>query len=192
MLFLLILFTWLNNRHPTTCNIIQLWSSTSTWRWIRRMDQSKDCVSVFEPMNECEVYMPFNLVSMCGYTLEWAPKTNWSYRMCECREDFSAYAEVCFREFGDRVLYWTTVNEPNVFVIGGYDLGFLPPGRCSFPFGKYKNCSEGNSATEPYLAMHHSILAHASAANLYRTKYKVGVVSLQTFLWKSYDTFVFF
>ncbi|KGN59489.2 hypothetical protein Csa_002346 [Cucumis sativus] len=87
-------------------------------------------------------------------------------------EDFSAYAEVCFREFGDRVLYWTTVNEPNVFVIGGYDLGFLPPGRCSFPFGKYKNCSEGNSATEPYLAMHHSILAHASAANLYRTKYK--------------------
>lgn len=93
--------------------------------------------------------------------------------MCECREDFSAYAEVCFREFGDRVLYWTTVNEPNVFVLGGYDLGFLPPERCSFPFGRNKNCSKGNSTTEPYLALHNILLAHASAANLYKTKYKV-------------------
>ncbi|TYK25444.1 hydroxyisourate hydrolase-like [Cucumis melo var. makuwa] len=87
-------------------------------------------------------------------------------------EDFGAYAEVCFREFGDRVLYWTTVNEPNVFVLGGYDLGFLPPERCSFPFGQNKNCSKGNSTTEPYLALHNILLAHASAANLYKTKYK--------------------
>ena len=134
--------------------------------------------------------MPFNLVSMCEYTLESAPKTNWSYRMCECREDFSAYAEVCFREFGDRVLYWTTVNEPNVFVLGGYDLGFLPPERCSFPFGQYKSCSKGNSTTEPYLALHHSVLAHASAANLYKTKYKVGAFSPNFLLKKLYFCFL--
>ncbi|RYR62552.1 hypothetical protein Ahy_A04g020225 isoform A [Arachis hypogaea] len=38
-----------------------------------------------------------------------------------CIRDFINYAKVCFREFGDRVLYWNTMNEPNVFTIGGYD-----------------------------------------------------------------------
>ncbi|KAK4273216.1 hypothetical protein QN277_021660 [Acacia crassicarpa] len=85
--------------------------------------------------------------------------------------DFTAYADVCFREFGDRVLYWTTVNEPNVFGQGGYDRGICPPARCSPPFGM-NNCPKGNSTTEPYLAVHHMLLAHASAARLYRTKYK--------------------
>ena len=38
-----------------------------------------------------------------------------------------AYADVCFRKFGDRISYWTTMNEANVFVLEGYDTGFLPP-----------------------------------------------------------------
>ncbi|KAI7992323.1 Beta-glucosidase 22 [Camellia lanceoleosa] len=79
-----------------------------------------------------------------------------------------AYAEVCFREFGDRVLYWTTFNEVNVFVLGGYDVGITPPKRCSFPFGI--NCSKGNSSSEPYIVAHNILLAHASAANLYKNK----------------------
>ncbi|KAL9247165.1 hypothetical protein vseg_020627 [Gypsophila vaccaria] len=85
-------------------------------------------------------------------------------------EDFVAYADVCFREFGDRVLHWTTINEGNIFVFGGYDVGNSPPCRCSFPFGH--NCTTGNSTTEPYLAAHHLLLAHASAARLYREKYQ--------------------
>ncbi|KAJ7972962.1 putative Beta-glucosidase [Quillaja saponaria] len=85
--------------------------------------------------------------------------------------DFTAYADVCFREFGDRVLYWTTVNEPNVFALGGYDSGEEPPQRCSPPFGVV-NCSKGNSTSEPYLVVHHILLAHASAVNLYRKQYK--------------------
>jgi beta-glucosidase len=87
------------------------------------------------------------------------------------RRDFTEYAEVCFREFGDRVSYWTTVNEPNVFVTGGYDLGFVPPQRCSPPIG---HCSRGNSSSEPYIAAHNILLAHASAARLYKQKYKVS------------------
>ncbi|XP_031279789.1 beta-glucosidase 11-like [Pistacia vera] len=85
-------------------------------------------------------------------------------------KDFTAYADVCFRNFGDRVSYWTTVNEANVFVLGGYDIGFLPPARCSFPFGV--NCSRGNSSSEPYIVAHHILLAHAAAARLYNKKYK--------------------
>ncbi|XP_057483861.1 beta-glucosidase 11-like isoform X1 [Actinidia eriantha] len=86
-------------------------------------------------------------------------------------KDFTAYADVCFREFGDRVLYWTTMNEANMFAIGGYDIGATPPQHCSPPFG-VSNCSAGNSSIEPYVAAHHILLAHASAARLYKKKYQ--------------------
>ncbi|XLR55042.1 hypothetical protein HN51_023341 [Arachis hypogaea] len=85
--------------------------------------------------------------------------------------DFTNYADVCFREFGDRVLYWTTINEPNVFAIGGYDSGATPPRRCSPPFC-YSTGNKGNSTIEPYLAVHNILLSHSSAARLYRRKYK--------------------
>ncbi|KAB8396280.1 hypothetical protein FH972_024822 [Carpinus fangiana] len=85
-------------------------------------------------------------------------------------KDFTAYADVCFRMFGDRVSHWTTVNEANVFVLEGYDTGFLQPQHCSSPFGV--NCTRGNSSIEPYLAAHHILLAHASAAVLYKEKYQ--------------------
>ncbi|GAB2269945.1 Beta-glucosidase 11 [Dionaea muscipula] len=83
--------------------------------------------------------------------------------------DFTAYVDVCFREFGDRVLHWSTINEANIFSWGSYDLGITPPGRCSPPFGR--NCHGGNSTTEPYIVTHNILLAHASAAKLYKTKY---------------------
>ncbi|GAB4829875.1 glycosyl hydrolase 1 [Ancistrocladus abbreviatus] len=84
--------------------------------------------------------------------------------------DFTAYADVCFREFGDRVLHWTTINEANIFVMGGYDAGEAPPGHCSAPFGF--NCQKGNSTIEPYIAAHNMLLSHASAARLYKKKYQ--------------------
>ena len=90
---------------------------------------------------------------------------------CQRRKDFTTYADVCFREFGDRVSYWITVNEPNVFAIGGYDQGLIPPRHCSSPFGI--NCTRGDSSSEPYIAVHNILLAHASAARLYKRKYQV-------------------
>ena len=94
--------------------------------------------------------------------------------MC-CREDYTAFAEVCFENFGDRVKHWVTVNEPNIEPIGGYDIGSQPPRRCSYPFGE--NCTGGNSSTEPYIAAHHLLLAHVSAVSLYRSKYEVSLSS---------------
>ncbi|KAG9447398.1 hypothetical protein H6P81_013526 [Aristolochia fimbriata] len=84
--------------------------------------------------------------------------------------DFTAYADVCFKEFGDRVKTWITFNEPNIQTVVGYDLGLFPPGRCSYPFGL--NCSEGNSSTEVYVSAHYILLAHAAAVQLYREKYQ--------------------
>ncbi|VAI19686.1 unnamed protein product [Triticum turgidum subsp. durum] len=85
-------------------------------------------------------------------------------------DDYTAYAEACFKSFGDRVKHWVTVNEPNIETIGGFDNGRLPPQRCSHPFGE--NCTRGDSTTEPYVAAHHLLLAHASAVRLYRDNYQ--------------------
>uniref|UniRef100_A0A0A9CBA6 Uncharacterized protein n=1 Tax=Arundo donax TaxID=35708 RepID=A0A0A9CBA6_ARUDO len=72
--------------------------------------------------------------------------------------------------FGDRVKFWTTFNEPNLFSKFSYMDGWYPPGHCSQPFG---NCDFGNSSMEPYIAGHNMILSHANAVGIYRKKYQV-------------------
>ncbi|CAM0880690.1 unnamed protein product [Alopecurus aequalis] len=99
-------------------------------------------------------------------------------------DDFTAYADVCFREFGDRVTNWTTLNEPNALVSLGYDAGIGPPGRCSKPFG-FGNCPRGNAIYEPYIVAHNCLLAHSSAVSLYRRKYQAkqqGLIGMNMFI----------
>ncbi|KAI4333183.1 hypothetical protein L6164_018021 [Bauhinia variegata] len=86
--------------------------------------------------------------------------------------DFADYSELCYREFGDRVKHWITINEPLTFSMQGYASGIFAPGRCSR--GLSMNCTAGDSSTEPYLVAHHQILAHASAVKVYRDKYQVS------------------
>ncbi|KAF0932311.1 hypothetical protein E2562_009570 [Oryza meyeriana var. granulata] len=95
---------------------------------------------------------------------------------------------MCFREFGDRVKHWTTMDEPNLLSIAAYNSGTFPPCRCSPPFGII-NCTAGNSTVEPYVVAHNSILAHASALNLYRDKYHAtqkGVVCINVYSFWNY------
>lgn len=73
--------------------------------------------------------------------------------------------------FGDRVKYWISFNEPHTFAIQGFDVGLQAPGRCSILLRLF--CRGGNSATEPYIVAHHVLIAHATAADIYRKKYKV-------------------
>ncbi|KAK3142309.1 hypothetical protein QOZ80_4BG0344900 [Eleusine coracana subsp. coracana] len=86
--------------------------------------------------------------------------------------DFKDYAEVCFKEFGDRVKHWITFNEPWTFCSNGYASGMFAPGRCS-PWEQGK-CSAGDSGREPYTACHHQLLAHAEAVRLYKEKYQAS------------------
>ncbi|XP_058073481.1 beta-glucosidase 12-like isoform X11 [Magnolia sinica] len=96
--------------------------------------------------------------------------------------DFRDYADICFREFGDRVKQWITLNEPWVYSVGGYAWGTFAPGRCSS--WERGNCSVGNSATEPYIVAHHLLLAHAAAVRHYRDKYQesqkgiIGIINM--------------
>ncbi|KAK4397592.1 Beta-glucosidase 13, partial [Sesamum angolense] len=85
--------------------------------------------------------------------------------------DFRDFAELCFKEFGDRVKHWITINEPHSYASSGYDGGFvdhMAPGRCS----SRAICSQGDSATEPYIAAHHLLLCHATTVKLYKEKYQ--------------------
>ncbi|CAO2042989.1 unnamed protein product [Urochloa humidicola] len=85
------------------------------------------------------------------------------------REEFEHYADVCFRAFGDRVRFWTTFNEPNLFTKFMYMLGAYPPNRCSAPFG---SCNSGDSHREPYVAAHNIIMSHAAAVRNYKDNYQ--------------------
>jgi beta-glucosidase len=80
------------------------------------------------------------------------------------------YAELCFKLFGDRVKFWTTLNEPMIFSAFGYGGGNTAPGRCS-PYVS-KSCGAGDSSTEPYIVGHNLLIAHAEAVSVYRTKYQ--------------------
>ena len=46
---------------------------------------------------------------------------------------FRRYAAVVADALGPRVRLWVTLNEPIVFLLGGYLGGLIPPGRKSFP-----------------------------------------------------------
>ncbi|KAH7277661.1 hypothetical protein KP509_38G000700 [Ceratopteris richardii] len=51
----------------------------------------------------------------------------------------------------------------------GYNYGHFAPRRCS---SWIKNCTAGNSATEPYIAAHNVLLSHATAFDIYKTQYQ--------------------
>ncbi|KHN31251.1 Cyanogenic beta-glucosidase, partial [Glycine soja] len=46
-------------------------------------------------------------------------------------DDFRDYAKLCFKEFGNRVKHWITLNEPRSVSKNGYANGRFAPGRCS-------------------------------------------------------------
>jgi len=51
----------------------------------------------------------------------------------EIVEKFKQYADFCFKQFGDRVKLWITLNEPKVHAVLGHGRGHHAPGI----FGRY-------------------------------------------------------
>jgi len=77
----------------------------------------------------------------------------------EIVEQFAAYAEYCFEQFGNRVKHWITLNEPEVFIDEGYWWCEMAPGVC-------------NTEQEARKARHNTVLAHARAYEVYDTKFR--------------------
>lgn len=81
-------------------------------------------------------------------------------------KDFVNYADILFGNFGDRVKYWITLNEPLTVINLGFTSGVHAPG--------IKSDNDG------YIVAHNQLLAHAHVYNLYHTKYKdqLGKISI--------------
>lgn len=84
---------------------------------------------------------------------------------------FSDYAAAVARELGDRVPLWTTLNEPQIFTLAGYRIGFHPPGL-----------RDPQAFLE---AAHHANLAHGQAVKALRAEAghpQIGtVLAIQSF-----------
>ncbi|VAH54622.1 unnamed protein product [Triticum turgidum subsp. durum] len=63
-------------------------------------------------------------------------------------DDYKQFAEVCFKNFGDRVKNWFTFNEPHTYCCFSYGEGIHAPGRCS----PGMDCAvpKGDSLREPF------------------------------------------
>ncbi|KAG0610583.1 hypothetical protein M758_7G077000 [Ceratodon purpureus] len=86
-----------------------------------------------------------------------------------CRPLFRSFAGACFAAFGDRVKYWITFNEIHNFALKYTNFG------CMASSGL---CGTGNISTWVYTTGHHMLLSHASAVELYRTKFQARKVKL--------------
>jgi beta-glucosidase/6-phospho-beta-glucosidase/beta-galactosidase len=112
--------------------------------------------------------------------------------------DFSDYAETCFWEFGDRVKWWATINEPWTYSVHGYVSGTFPPSKPTVTTAttaarklSSHRCSQDPSkpvpttrivsdtkiektdpARDAYTVAKNLLLCHAHAVRLYRTKFQ--------------------
>ncbi|XP_027182401.1 beta-glucosidase 24-like [Coffea eugenioides] len=84
--------------------------------------------------------------------------------------NYRNYVDILFKNFGDRVKFWITLNEPLSLSESGHTLPYLAPGRCTI-WGNV-DCTGGDEGIEPYLVTHHQLLSHAAAVDLYRQKYQ--------------------
>lgn len=88
---------------------------------------------------------------------------------------FGEYAKVLLENFGDDCKYWITLNEPLTVAQNGYTSpGSHAPGRCS----DRNHCFEGDDTTEPYVAAHTMILAHAHAFKAFKDLRAKGTIGI--------------
>jgi beta-glucosidase len=83
-------------------------------------------------------------------------------------ERLADYAAICFRQLGDRVGTWFTINEPWVASTLGYRLGLHAPGH--------------RDLRESVVASHHLLLAHGLAVEAFRaaaSRGRIGIVLSQ-------------
>jgi beta-glucosidase len=75
---------------------------------------------------------------------------------------FADYAEVCVKNFGDRVKRWMVLNEPMVFTGAGYFLGIHAPGR--------------KGLSNFLAAAHHATICQAEGGRILRSMMKEAII----------------
>lgn len=77
---------------------------------------------------------------------------------------FKDYSELLFKTYGDRVKYWTTMNEPELQAMYNYmdNLGHLST----------EDCATTKVCTEVYTVLHNLLISHATISKLYKSKFQ--------------------
>ncbi|XP_073245033.1 cytosolic beta-glucosidase-like [Porites lutea] len=107
-------------------------------------------------------------VTLYHFDLPQALQDKGGWRNPNIPDIFNDYARFCFKEFGDRVGIWITINEPHEEALDAYGLGAFAPGIKEMDAG-------------PYQAGHNMLLAHAKAWHTYDKEFRSaqqGTVSL--------------
>lgn len=116
------------------------------------------------------------LVTLYHWDLPLALQEEYNGWLCKDKQiatDFANFADICFKNFGDRVKFWATINEAQTTSTNAYEYNYFAPADGN---------AEGISPDGiEYLAAHNQLLAHAYAVKVFREKYayqngKIGFV----------------
>lgn len=88
-------------------------------------------------------------------------------------DNFLAFANVCFKRFGDRVKHWITINEPWSVVCGQYIIGHFPPHI------KY-------DIEKAVVAMNNLMIAHSKCVIMYKEMNLDGEIGIVHILESKY------
>jgi len=89
-------------------------------------------------------------------------KGGWTNR--DTADRFAEYASHVFKQLGDRVKFWSTLNEPWVSAFLGYATGLHAPGICDY--------------SQAYQTAHHLLLAHGKTVKAFRQGGYPGQIGL--------------
>lgn len=102
-------------------------------------------------INECLRHGIEPMVTLYHWDLPQALQDRYGgWESRQCADAFAVYAKLLFERYGDRVKYWITINEQNIFTKFGYVTAWHPPGI----FNDRKRWLQAN---------HNVNLAHAKA-----------------------------
>ncbi|MBE6828832.1 glycoside hydrolase family 1 protein [Caproiciproducens sp. R1] len=104
-------------------------------------------------------------VTLFHYDLpnEMAKIGGWENR--EVADAFHEYAKVCFKNFGDRVKIWSTINEPRYYAYCSYVVGNYPP-NYKADFGRF------------WKVLYHLMLGSAKAIQSYKELGMDGIIGI--------------
>ena len=77
-------------------------------------------------------------VTLYHFDLPQALQDKGGWRNPNIPDIFNDYARFCFKEFGDRVGIWITINEPHEEALDAYGLGAFAPGIKEMDAGPYQ------------------------------------------------------
>jgi beta-glucosidase len=92
----------------------------------------------------------------------WDLPAAYDWRERETAERFAEFATVCYKQYGDRVKWWLTINEPWIVGLLGFRLGLHAPGITDDVRGEVT-------------VFHHLLYAHGLAAQAYDHEHNVGI-----------------